>query len=205
MFRGSLKPVQQLTRVIASGVCLFLLLWIPACGTSSTGASNNPTGGTGGGSGGSGSGNGSGAGGTSNPGGQLITPTVVSVTSSTTTSGINITVPNTASPLNVTVLGANPSGSTTGSASSGGGTIQRGQSAWVLLFGSGLNGSLKVSISGPADIGISNIQGVTATDNTPGISFTATVGSGAAVGARTVTLTDPNNNVTTFTGGLEIF
>ena len=74
----------------------------------------------------------------------------------------------------------------------------------MLLFGPGLSGSMQVSITGPADVAISNIQSITATDNTPGISFTAAADGNAALGARTVILQNSNNDVTTFSGGLEI-
>ena len=40
--------------------------------------------------------------------------------------------------------------------------------------------------------------------NTPGIEFTLTLNSDAALGDRTVILIDGQNNVTTFTGGLEV-
>jgi len=72
------------------------------------------------------------------------------------------------------------------------------------LFGPGLSGSMTVSLSGPADIAISNIQSITSTTNVPGISFTAAVGSTAALGARTVVLQATNNDITTFAGGLEV-
>jgi len=63
---------------------------------------------------------------------------------------------------------------------------------------------MQVSVSGPSDVAISGIQSITATDNTPGVSFTASVDSNAALGARTVILQATNDDVTTFTGGLEI-
>ena len=74
----------------------------------------------------------------------------------------------------------------------------------VLLFGDGLAPSMQVSISGPADIGITDIRGIKSTTGTPGITFTAAVASGAAVGARTVILRATNDDITTFTGGLEV-
>jgi hypothetical protein len=74
----------------------------------------------------------------------------------------------------------------------------------ILLFGPGLNGSMKVTIAGPHDIKIGTLEAVEATDNTPGIAFTAAVSSNAALGARTVFLKSANGDVTSFTGGLEV-
>jgi hypothetical protein len=74
----------------------------------------------------------------------------------------------------------------------------------VILFGPGLNGQMQVNIAGPADITVSSITGIQATDNTPGISFMATAKPNAALGARTVFLQNTNGDVTTFTGGLEV-
>jgi len=74
----------------------------------------------------------------------------------------------------------------------------------VLLFGPGLNGQMQVRIGGPADVTVSSITGVQATDNTPGISFMATVSGSAALGARSVFLQNTSGDVTSFTGGLEV-
>jgi hypothetical protein len=63
---------------------------------------------------------------------------------------------------------------------------------------------MKVHLTGPDDIQISAIQAVTATDGTPGISFIATVGSDAALGARTVVLQGAKNDITAYAGGLEV-
>jgi hypothetical protein len=63
---------------------------------------------------------------------------------------------------------------------------------------------MTVSLSGPADIAISNVQSIMSTTNVPGISFSAAVSSSAALGARTVILQAANNDITTFAGGLEV-
>ena len=74
----------------------------------------------------------------------------------------------------------------------------------VLLLGTGLSGSMQIQISSPQDIGVSDIRGVAAQGSTPpGIQFTATVSSSAALGGRTVTLTS-GNDMTAFAGGLEV-
>ena len=60
------------------------------------------------------------------------------------------------------------------------------------------------SISGPGDITVTNIQSITATDKTPGVSFTAAVAANAALGARTVLLRDLKDDITSFTCGFEV-
>ena len=96
----------------------------------------------------------------------------------------------------------------TGSASAfnTGDQIHRGATQRVVLFGPGLSSGMTISILGPNDIQVSNVQGVTASDadHTPGVTFTAAVSSNAALGARTVVLQTPAGNITTFTGGLEV-
>ena len=63
---------------------------------------------------------------------------------------------------------------------------------------------MTVRISGPSDIAVSNISGVQATDNTPGLAFIATANPNAALGARTVYLVNGSGDVTAFTGSLEV-
>lgn len=122
--------------------------------------------------------------------------------------GVNIVVPAPSSspPPNAQVLGvAELIG--LGSAANTGATISQGSIKRVLLFGPGLSANMEVTIGGPADIGISNLHAIQsdATPPTPGISFTATVSTTAAVGGRSVILRNlSNNDVTTFTGGLEV-
>jgi hypothetical protein len=170
-------------------------LFVPACfllitGCGGSGSSSSLT--SGGGNGGSGGGGGG--------GGALSTAVPVTVTAGQASSGVDITVVSPASSPapNAQVIGLGTSASDTGT------TISRGTTQTVLLFGPGLSGSMKVSVTGPSDVAISNIQSITATDNTPGVSFTAAVDSNAALGARTVVLQTANNDVTTFSGGLEI-
>jgi hypothetical protein len=132
-------------------------------------------------------------------------PVPVDVSHGTSASGIDITVvPPVASPApNAQDLGVN---TTTGraSASNTGGEIHRGSTMRILLFGPGLDGQMQVRIGGPSDITVTNITGVQATDNTPGISFIATASGNAALGARTVFLQNTSGDVTSFTGGLEV-
>ena len=161
-----------------------LLTGVTACGG----------GGNGGSTVGSGGGNGGG-------GGAVSQAVIISVSGGQTTTGVNIAVASPASSPtpNAEFLGTGNSASTTG------GTISQGTTATVLLFGPGLNGNMRVTISGPGDITVTNIQGITsAKDNTPGVSFTAAVASNAALGARTVLLRDSNDDITSFTGGLEV-
>jgi len=91
-----------------------------------------------------------------------------------------------------------------GDAFNTGATIAQGATMRVLLFGPGLSGSMQVSITGPADITVSNVQTIKATDGTPGIAFMAAAAPNAALGGRTVVLQTANGDVTTFTGGLEV-
>jgi hypothetical protein len=133
-------------------------------------------------------------------GGTLNAAIPVDVTAGLDTAGVAITaVSPVSSPApNATTIGLGTNAANTGT------TISRGSTQTVLLFGPGLSGSMQVSLTGPADVAISNIQSITATDNTPGVSFTAAVDGNAALGARTVILQNSNNDVTTFSGGLEI-
>jgi len=132
-------------------------------------------------------------------------PAFVTVAAGQPVGGININVsPPALSPQpNAEVLGVSAIG-TGGSASNVGATISRGTTMKVLLFGAGLSGSMTVTIDGPQDISVSNITSITSTDKTPGVAFDAVVGSAAALGARTVILTDSSGDITTFTGGLEV-
>ena len=163
-------------------LCLpFLLSFLTGCSGVSNGGTTT--------SGGGGSG-----------GGAVGQANIVAVSGGQTTSGVDITV---ASPASSPTPNAENLG-TGNSASNTGATISQGTTATVLLFGPGLNGNMQVTISGPGDIAISNIQSITSTDNTPGISFTAAVALNAALGARTVLLRDSKDDITSFTGGLEV-
>jgi hypothetical protein len=106
--------------------------------------------------------------------------------------------------LNAQVLGVAPLNSSGGTASNTGGVIQRGTQAAVLLFGKGLSASLTISVLGPKDLTISNLQTIKSTTGLSGVQFTVAVNSDATPGARTVVLQDAEGNATTFTGGLEI-
>ncbi len=142
------------------------------------------------------------AAGSGSPPGQAVP---VPLGSGQTLTGINITVPApAASPApNAQFLGVCTSCSGA-SAFSTGAQIHQGTTATVILFGTGLSGNMQVKISGPADVTVSNIVGITASDGTPGVQFTAAVQSGAGLGGRTVLLISPQNDITTFTGGLEV-
>ena len=138
------------------------------------------------------------------PSGSLASPVAVSVSAGAVASGADIKVPSGTPTLNAEVLGVTAVNTSGGSASNTGGVVQRGSTASVLLFGKGLDGNLTVSIFGPNDLTISNIQSIKSTTGTPGIQFDISVNSNATPGARTVVLQDVSGNVTTFAGGLEI-
>ncbi|MBV9609786.1 MAG: hypothetical protein JO187_09530 [Acidobacteria bacterium] len=61
-----------------------------------------------------------------------------------------------------------------------------------------------------SDFNIGSITGITCTtqgsggSSQPGVQFNITVSSSAALGNRTVFLQKSNNDITTFTGGLEV-
>ena len=150
--------------------------------------------------GGSSSSSGSGGTGGVTGGGSVSAPTVVTVAGGQKSSGVNIAVSTPASTTspNAESIGIGNSAANTGT------TISQGSTQTVILFGPGLSGSMTVSLTGPADISVSNIQGIMSTTNVPGISFSAAVSSSAALGARTVILQATNNDITTFAGGLEV-
>ncbi|MGZ4834748.1 MAG: hypothetical protein ACXVZZ_03875 [Terriglobales bacterium] len=131
-------------------------------------------------------------------------PSIVQVAVGQNAAGVNISVaaPNGTAPI-VQDLGV---AAMTGMASAfnTGDVIHRGETARIVVFGPGLNSNMQVSIVGPNDIQISNVATITASDATPGVSFTAAVASKAALGARTVVLQTSSGNLTMFTGGLEV-
>jgi len=135
---------------------------------------------------------------------QLSSPAVVNVGAGQTVSGIDVAVvsPRSSNP-NAQNLGVNAL-SGRASASNTGGVIHRGASNRVVLFGPGLNSTMIVRISGPSDIAVANIIGIQATDNTPGLAFTATASGNAALGARTVYLQNNSGDVTAFAGSMEV-
>lgn len=131
-------------------------------------------------------------------------PSVVQVAAGQTASGADISVPApsgtqpNAQDLGVAAMTGPASAFNTGD------VIHRGATMRVVLFGPGLTGDMQVSILGPSDIQISDVRGITATDGTAGLAFTAVVASNAGLGARTVVLQTTGGNITTFTGGLEV-
>jgi hypothetical protein len=153
-------------------------------------------------------------------GGPVSTPVVVSVTAGGFAQGVNITVFNPATPTppappNAELLGVQQPG-TTFSLFNTGDTISRSVPGpqLVALCGPGLSQNMTVTIAGPSsDFTVSNITGSTTLckptsgggSNVPGIEFDLTVNPAATLGARTVILQNsPDNDITTFTGGLEV-
>jgi hypothetical protein len=171
-------------------------------GRSTTGGGTGGSGGAVGGGGSSGTG-GSGGGGSTAP----STPTVVSVSATQITSGVDIAVvaPTGTNP-NAIALGKIAAGASSGSSSNTGGSIAQGSAMTVLMFGTGLSASMKIGISGPSDLTVSNPVSIQSKDNPPipGLAFTLAATPSASLGSRTVILQDTSNNVTTFTGGLQV-
>jgi hypothetical protein len=148
--------------------------------------------------------------GSSNPGnGSSTAPVqarrIVNVAAGQTASGIdiNVALPVTVNGPNAELLGVSELSAGT-TATNSGGVIRRGSMMKVVLFGRALSGSLQVTIGGPADITVSNVRSVSSTDGTAGIAFDASVSGGAALGARTVYLRSANDDITAFTGSLEV-
>ena len=132
--------------------------------------------------------------------GNLSGGSTVTVSAGADTSGINITVSPAAGTENAEALGK----TSDGFAANTGVIVHQASAETIVLFGTGLSGGMSVTLSGPNDIGMSNIRGVQAKDGTPGIAFDVVVGSTSALGARTVYLKATNNDVTAFAGGLEV-
>jgi hypothetical protein len=132
--------------------------------------------------------------------GSLSASSEVTVAAGQNSPGIDVTVSPASGTENAIVLGTLADGF----AANTGVTVHQASTNTIVLFGPGLSGSMSVSISGPQDVGISNIRSVQAKDGTPGVAFDAVVGSSSAIGARTVYLKAANNDVTAFTGGLEV-
>ena len=132
--------------------------------------------------------------------GSLSASSEVTVTAGQNSPGVDVTVSPASGTENAMVLGTLADGF----AANTGATVHQASTNTIVLFGPGLSGSMSVSISGPQDVGISNIRSVQAKDGTPGMAFDAVVGSSTATGARTVYLKAANNDVTAFTGGLEV-
>jgi hypothetical protein len=124
----------------------------------------------------------------------------VTVTAGTDTSGVNIAVSPAAGSENAEALGK----VSDGFAANTGVVVHQASSETIVLFGTGLSGSMSVTLSGPNDIGISNVRTAQAKDGTSGVAFDVVIGSTTAIGARTVYLKAANNDVTAFAGGLEV-
>ena len=166
------------------------------------------SGGTGSGSGTDGVGEpaGGGSGGSGSGGGGLSTPNLVTVGSGESVTGINITVASpTSNPTpNVEFLSVDNTDDPAEAFVTGGVTTQGETDGTVLLFGTGMSTSMQLSFTGPDDITISNLESVESTNGLSGLTFNISVASTAALGARTLVLQDSNNDVTTFTGGVEV-
>lgn len=123
--------------------------------------------------------------------------------------GVDVAVgnPQTCPAPNAEVLGVNDTTATRLTANNTGAQLHRGDSKIIVIFGKGLSGSMQVSVNGqPNDFSITNQVGIMANDadHTPGIQFNIVVSPTAALGARSVVLRATNNDITTFTAGLEV-
>ncbi len=130
----------------------------------------------------------------------LSTANVVTVSAGAKSSGVDIVVAPAAGAENAVALGTMADGF----AANTGVVVHQASTDTVVLFGPGLSGAMRVSISGPQDIGVSNIRSIQAKDGTPGLAFDVVVGATSTSGARTVYLKANNNDITAFAGGLEV-
>ncbi len=130
----------------------------------------------------------------------LSSAKVVTVTPGAKTSGIDIVVSPPAGSENAIALGT----LSDGFAANTGVIVHQASTNTIVLFGAGLSGNMGINISGPQDIGVSNIRSIQAKDGTPGVAFDAVIGATTALGARTVYLKANNNDITAFAGGLEV-
>jgi hypothetical protein len=130
----------------------------------------------------------------------LSSANLVTVSAGAKSSGVDIVVASAAGAENATALGTLADGF----AANTGVVVHQASTDTIVLFGPGLSGAMGVSISGPQDIGVSNIRSIQAKDGTPGVAFDAVVGATSTPGARTVYLKANNNDITAFAGGLEV-
>ena len=133
-------------------------------------------------------------------GGDIRNDNTIAVTAGSDTSGVDIAVSPAAATENAIALGK----LSDGFAANTGTTVHLASTDTIVLFGPGLSGGMSVILSGPNDIGISNLRSTQAKDGTPGIAFDTVIGSSSAVGARSVYLKAANNDITAFSGGLEV-
>jgi hypothetical protein len=193
----------QRYNVHRAGCLLVALMFLAACGGG--GSSTPSTGGNGGGGGG--------GGGTGGGGGAANPPVSVTVTAGAISSGVDITVPAPASVTapNASLLGAAvvpPGGGDVSiTLTNGSSTVHQGSPIIVALAGTGIAATgTTVTISGPDDITIdtTTVKDITLDGGQKGLTFQAAVASGAALGARTVLLKNAQNDITSFTGGLQV-
>lgn len=130
----------------------------------------------------------------------LSTANLVTVSAGAKISGVDIVVSPAAGTENAAALGTLADGF----AANTGVVVHPASTDTIVVFGPGLSGAMGVTISGPQDIGVSNIRSIQAKDGTPGLAFDAVVGATSTPGARTVYLKANNNDITAFAGGLEV-
>jgi hypothetical protein len=151
-------------------------------------------------------------------GGSVSAPAVVTATGGGTATGVDIAVvaPASSTSPNAQVIGAAATSASSLSLTNTEARVSKAAGTQVVaLCGTGLLAAMKVGVGDApgvsnSDFTITNITGVTCSGSgsgstsTPGLQFDITVASGALLGNRTVFLQSTNNDVTTFTGGLEV-
>jgi hypothetical protein len=122
-------------------------------------------------------------------------------------SGIDIDVggPQGCPTPNAEALGVADVSASSISATNVGVQVHRGDTKIMILFGPGMAAVTSAMVAGqPNDVVIGAITHPTAQDGTQGVQFTITVSPSAALGARTVVLRAANDDMSAFTGGLEV-
>jgi hypothetical protein len=183
--------------VYRASFLLLVLAILMGCGGGSSSSSSNNNGG------------GSSGGGGSSPVGS---PAIVNVSSGATAGGVDINVPApVASPApNATLLGAaivpSGGGSVSISLTNGSTNVNQGSSIIVAVAGDGISSNMTATISGPPDISVdtTSFKGITLQNGQKGVTFQATVSPSAVLGARTILLEDPQQDLTAFAGGLQV-
>ena len=142
-------------------------------------------------------------GGVTDPGGILLaTPTPVQVAANVSTVSVDIQVPAVASAINAVSLAVTAVNAGSTYVTDSGVGVRQGNQYWLWIVGTGITPSLNVGFSGPGGITTSGTP--LALQKSVGTIYPITVAANAALGARTIILTDSNSNVTTLAGGLEV-
>ena len=176
-------------------IAVLLCLGLAACGGGGGSSTSKGVGGT--------------TGGTNPP---ATTPPGNPVTVAAGATAVDITVPGPSQtpPSNAQFLGTVPAGTAQGASVtlfSTGDIVHQGTTPTVLISGTGIGSTSSVRISGPGDVTVNGalrpLHDATTGAVVPGLAMDLIVAPNAQIGPRTVFITT-GNDMTTFTGGLEV-